>query len=474
MMRMEPRLVQTQRQQLVLTQKMQQAIHILQLSGMELEHYIQEELEQNPVLEVEQKQEELAAHKEDGSSSDGNDDFEGDFNLDEYADKWDLRRKEGQDLSRNTDLDSRRDYYENSITKQESLTSHLMTQLRMMTADPRIQHIGEALIGEIDSRGYLTGPLEMVAQDLGEPVDEVEKVLALVQRFEPTGVGARTVTECLLLQIDAEYPAESELRELVSAHLEELEHRQIPKIAKAMKITPERVEELRGMLMRLNPFPGYEFSTPEPQYVAPDVVVEKDEESNDYLVYLSNDRVPSLRISNEYKQFAKTSGADKQAKQYVKDRVESAKWLMRNIEQRQATILKVGKAIVEVQREFLEKGVEFIKPLTLQEIADVVGVHEATVSRTTRGKYMQTPQGLFELKYFFSPGLRKDDGEEQSSKSIQSLIKKLVDEENKRKPLSDQKIADKLKEQGINVARRTVTKYREGLRIPSTTMRKEY
>jgi RNA polymerase sigma-54 factor len=226
--------------------------------------------------------------------------------------------------------------------------------------------------------------------------------------------------------------------------------------------------------MRLNPFPGYEFSTPEPQYVAPDVVVEKDEESNDYLVYLSNDRVPSLRISNEYKQFAKTSGADKQAKQYVKDRVESAKWLMRNIEQRQATILKVGKAIVEVQREFLEKGVEFIKPLTLQEIADVVGVHEATVSRTTRGKYMQTPQGLFELKYFFSPGLRKDDGEEQSSKSIQSLIKKLVDEENKRKPLSDQKIADKLKEQGINVARRTVTKYREGLRIPSTTMRKEY
>ena len=474
MMRMEPRLVQTQRQQLVLTQKMQQAIHVLQLSGVELEQYIQEELEQNPVLEVEQKREEPMEQKQDGSSSDGNDDFEGDFNLDDYADKWDLRRKEGQDLSRNTDLDSRRDYYERSITKQESLTSHLMTQLRMMTDDPRIQRIGEALIGEIDGRGYLTAPLEAVAGELGEPLDMVEKVLTLVQRFEPTGIGARTVTECLLLQINAEYPDEEGLRELVAEHLEELEHRQIPKIAKAMKITPEQVEELRSMLAHLNPFPGYEFSAAEPQYVAPDVVVEKDEETGDYLVYLSNDRVPSLRISSEYKKLAKSGAADKQAKLYVKDRVESAKWLIRNIEQRQATILKVSQAIVEVQREFFDKGIEYIKPLTLQEIADVVGVHEATVSRTTRGKYMQTPQGLFELKYFFSPGLRKDDGEEQSSKSIQSLIRKIVDEENKRKPLSDQKIADKLKEQGINIARRTVTKYREALKIASTTMRKEY
>jgi RNA polymerase sigma-54 factor len=228
------------------------------------------------------------------------------------------------------------------------------------------------------------------------------------------------------------------------------------------------------MLARLNPWPGYEYSEPEPQYVTPDVIVEKNEETGEYDVYLVDERVPQLRINSEYRQLAKANTSDPEAKTYLRDRVESAKWLIRNIEQRQATILRVSQAIVNVQREFLDKGIQHIKPLTLQEIADKVGVHEATVSRTTRGKYMQTPQGLYELKFFFSPGLRKDDGEEQSAKSIQSMVKKLIDAEEKRKPLSDQKIADELKKQGINVARRTVTKYREALRIPSTSMRKAY
>jgi RNA polymerase sigma-54 factor len=202
--------------------------------------------------------------------------------------------------------------------------------------------------------------------------------------------------------------------------------------------------------------------------------VEKDDETGEYEVYLVDDRIPNLRISNQYRQMAKKREVEKEAKQYVRDKVESARWLIRNIEQRQRTILRVAKAIVEIQREFLGKGVEYIKPLTLQEIADKVGVHEATVSRTTRGKYMQTPQGLFELKYFFSPGLRTDDGDSQSSKSVQSLIKVIIDKEDKRKPLSDQKIADMLKDQGINIARRTVTKYREALDILPTSMRKEY
>ncbi|MCC6143505.1 MAG: RNA polymerase factor sigma-54 [Candidatus Hydrogenedentes bacterium] len=475
MMRMEPRLIQSQRQQLVLTQKMQQAIQILQLSGMELEQYVQQELETNPVLEVQQREPEPERARDDAPpKEERREEFEGDFNLDDYADQWDMRRVEGRDLSINRDLDNRRKFYEDSITKEESFTARLLTQLRMATDSEATYAIGERIIGDIDGRGYFTGNLVELAEEMSRPVEEVEKVLRLIQRFEPTGVGARDVKECLLLQINVEYPDEDELRVLVRDHLEELERRQIPKIAKAMKVTPERVEELKTLLSRLDPWPGHEYSSGPAQYVTPDVVVEKDEETGDYDVYLLDDRVPNLRISNEYRQLAKQRDVEREARQYVRDKVESARWLIRNIEQRQRTILRVAKAIVEVQREFLDKGVEYIKPLTLQEIADKVGVHEATVSRTTRGTYMQTPQGLFELKYFFSPGLRTDDGDAQSSKSVQSLIKGIIEAEDKRKPLSDQKIADMLKVQGINIARRTVTKYREALDILPTSMRKEY
>jgi RNA polymerase sigma-54 factor len=472
---MEPRLVQTQRQQLVLTQKMQQAIQILQLSGMELEQYVQQELETNPVLEVLQHEPEQERQRDDAPPKDERkEEFEGDFNLDDYADQWDMRRVEGRDLSINRDLADRRKYYEDSITKEESFTSRLLTQLRMATDSEEIYAIGERIVGDIDDRGYFTGDLPELAAEIGKPLELVEKVLRLIQRFEPTGVGARDVKECLLLQINVEYPEDDELRVLVRDHLEELERRQIPKIAKSMKITPERVEELKTLLSRLDPWPGHEYSTGPAQYVTPDVVVEKNDETGEYDVYLVDDRIPNLRISNQYRLMAKKREIEKEARQYVRDKVESARWLIRNIEQRQRTILRVANSIVEVQREFLDKGVEFIRPLTLQEIADKVGVHEATVSRTTRGKYMQTPQGLFELKYFFSPGLRTDDGDSQSSKSVQSLIKVIIEKEDKRKPLSDQKIADLLKDQGINIARRTVTKYREALDILPTSMRKEY
>jgi RNA polymerase sigma-54 factor len=314
--------------------------------------------------------------------------------------------------------------------------------------------------------------IEEIAKALGVPVDRVQSVLHLIQRFEPTGVGARDVIECLLLQIDVEYPEEDQLRELVVHHLLELERRQIPKIAKAMGITPERVEDLKNLLAKLNPWPGSEYDSEPPQYVTPDVIVEKLD--GKYVVYLSDERVPELRISPQYRQMARDGKMDRKDKQYLREKVESAKWLIRNIEQRRQTILRIASAIVEVQEEFLDKGIEHIKPLTLQEIADKVGVHEATVSRTTRGKYMQTPQGLFELKYFFSPGLRRNSGEAQSAKSVQSMIRKIIDEEDKAKPLSDQKIADLLRQQGLNIARRTVTKYREGMGILTTSLRKSY
>jgi len=473
MMGMEHRMVQTQTQRLMLTQKMQQAIQILQLSGLELEQYVQQELETNPVLEQLQKEPVLQPEPpEPINCGDENDNFDYTDYLDAYETQRERRFKEGQDLSRNPDADHRRQYYEDSISREESFSSRLLTQLRLAVPDEKSYEIGERIIGDIDGRGYFTGTVEEVAESLGVSAPEVEKILIRIQRFEPTGVGARDVVECLLLQINVEYPNEDQLYELVAEHLEELEHRQIPKIAKAMGITPERVEELKDMLAKLNPWPGREYAADAPQYVTPDLIVEKIDDR--FEVYLSDERVPTLQISDYYRKMVRDKKVSRDEKQYIREKIEAAKWLMSNITQRQQTILRIGKAIMKVQEEFLEKGEEFIKPLTLQEVADEVGVHEATVSRTTRGKYIQTPQGLFELKYFFSPGLRHDSGQAQSSKSVQAVLKKIIDEEDKLKPLSDQKIVLKLKERGINIARRTVTKYREGLGIVSASLRKSY
>lgn len=470
MMHMEQRLSQSQRQQLVLTQKMQQALHILQLSGLELEAHVQQELEENPFLEQLKPKEDLpAAESKDGISRDEDPAGDESFDLDAFASRW----REGQDFSINRDMDARRKHYEDSITQEESLRAHLLTQLKMWADDEVSYNIGERIvIGDIDERGYFTGTCEEIAGELNVPQAQVEAVLAQIQRMEPTGVGARDVVECLLLQIEAEFPDNEALKVLVSQHLEALKRRQIPQIAKAMKLTPARVEELTAQLATLDPWPGHGFASGPPAYVSPDVVVELVED--EYVVRLTNDLSPQLKINDKLKKEITSNGASKDDKDYIKQRVESARWLKRNIEHRQATIVKVAQAIIDYQLEFMKHGVEHIRPLTLQVIADQVGVHESTVARTTRGKYIQTPQGLFELKYFFSPGLKKDVGDDQSSKSVQAAIRKIVDEEDKRKPLSDQKIANLLKEQGLNIARRTITKYREQMGILSTTLRRQF
>lgn len=472
MMHMEHRLVQTQRQQLILTQKMQQALHILQLNGVELEQYVQQELETNPFLEQKlKKDEQVLPAIENPKQND--EPFDEPFDLDHHSQTWDIRFREGQDLSHNSDLYARRRFYEDSITQEESLRGHLLSQLSLSTKKEQEYAIGERIIiNEIDERGYFIGDEAEIALELNVPEAEVERVLHKIQHFEPTGVGAHDVVECLLLQIQAEYPEDSLLFDLVANHLEDLKNRHIPKIAKEMKITLEEVESLKKRLGSLNPWPGHEFSSEPPQYIAAEVVVEKVD--GEFFVRLADERLSDLNINTEYHEVIKKSGLDKDGKDYVRSKLEAAKWLQRNIAQRQQTILKVAQAIVNYQKEFLEKGIEHIRPLTLQIIADEIGVHESTVARTTRGKYIQTPQGLYELKYFFSSGVSSDNGDAQASKAVQAYIQKIVDNEDPFKPFSDQKIADLLKKEGTNIARRTVTKYREALNIPSTTKRKQY
>ncbi len=477
MMHMEHRLAQTQSQQLVITLKMQQGLHILQLSGLELEQYVQQELEQNPFLEQVQKKPEerdisVVTSDKSGKTEDINEYEEG-FDLDSYMDSWRIRHREGQDLSFNPEQSEKLRYYEDSITQGESLRSRLLQQLRLADLNALESIIGERIvIGEIDERGYFVGNEDEIATDLCVTKNQVVEVLNKIQTFEPTGIGARNIEECLLFQIAVEFPNEPELCILVKEHFEALKLRQIPKIAKAMNVSLARVEELKGLLATLDPWPGRQFSQDAPQYIQPEVVVEKVD--GEYVVRLVNEQLPEVEINHDYHQMVKNNNLSKDEKSYVREKLEAARWLKRNLTQRQQTIVRVAEAIVNIQREFLDKGVEHIKPLKLQDIADLIGMHESTVARTTKGKYIQTPQGLFELKYFFSPGLRSDEGEDQSSKSIQALVKKIVDEENPKKPLSDQKISDLIKKQGINVARRTVSKYREGLGIPSTTLRRQY
>lgn len=477
MMHMEHRLAQTQTQRLMLTQKMQQAIQMLQLNAIELEQFVQQELETNPVLEQitpESDIPEYEAPAPEPKADDSGQFEDGSFDIDSYANQMEDYRREGTDFSRNGEAASRRDFYEQSITREESLPARLYQQLKLTAPDAESFRVAERILGDLDGRGYFTATLEEVATELNISLEEAEAGLRLVQSLEPIGVGARDVVECLLLQIAVEFPNEPQLKDLVANHLVELEHRQIPKIAKAMEITPERVEELTHLLATLNPWPGNDGSAEPPQYVVPEIIVEKDEDEDEYRVYLTDETSPVLRISEDYRHMMKTGNIPKPDKKFLREKMESAKWLIRNLEQRKRTILRIATAIVEVQRDFFDRGLEFIKPLTLQEIADKVGVHEATVSRTVRGKYMQTPQGLFELKYFFSPGLKRDGAEDQSSKSVQMMIKKIFDEEDKKKPLSDQKVADRLKAEGINVARRTVTKYRELLGVLPTNLRRQY
>ncbi|MFP6582187.1 MAG: RNA polymerase factor sigma-54 [Candidatus Hydrogenedentota bacterium] len=473
---MGQRLVQTQSQRLMLTQKMQQALQILRYNAQELEIHVQQELETNPVLErVAPTEVEMSEESSTSNTVETHDEapaHDVEFDLDSYVNAYDQRLREGRDLSINHEMAARRDHYQNSITKEESLVSKLMTQAGLTFQDETRYLIAELIIGEIDDRGYFSGDLDEISSEMNVPVSDVERVLYRIQKFEPVGVGARDIEECLLLQIRVDFPDEPELCVLVEEHFEALQKRQIPQIAKAMKVPSERIEKLKDMLSTLDPWPGNAFVSSPTQYIAADLLVEK--EDGEYVVLLTSEGSPKLLINDEYRSLAKDKSMDKEERKYLREKVESANWLIRNVEQRQQTILKIGTAIVDVQREFLDKGVDKIKPLTLQEIADVVGVHEATVSRTTRGKYIQTPQGLFELKYFFSTGLKTTSGEDQSSKSVQLKIKKIIEAEDKRKPLSDQKVADMLKADGLSIARRTVSKYRDILNIPSTTMRREY
>ena len=349
------------------------------------------------------------------------------------------------DFNRNPDLEARYQYYQDSITREESLSAFLLNQLTLTCSDPQQRTIGERIIiGDINKDGLFTGSVEEIAEELATTPEAVSEVLAIIKTFEPTGVGASSLIECLVLQIEADYPEEPLLITMLTEHWDKLLHRKFALIADTMGISEERVKELNRLLASLNPFPGREYSQEQPVYIYPEITIE--EVDGDFIATLTTDNLSGLTIDQAYIDDIRSKKQSPDDKRYVDTYADAAQLLLRNIERREDTIKKVAQAIVDLQREFMLNGPAAMKPLTLEQIAVKVDVHESTVSRAINGKYMQTPQGVFEMKYFFSSGLSAASGEDLSSTAVCETIKKIVEEENKKRPLSDQKITDQLNE----------------------------
>jgi RNA polymerase sigma-54 factor len=356
---------------------------------------------------------------------------------------------------------------------QETLQQNLLGQLNQTALNASDRKAAELIVGNIDDNGFLQSALEEMALNSGIPEEDFVKMLALIQGFHPPGVGARDLRECLLIQLRREGKENSLEYKIVSEHMEDLGRRRFPEIARRMGISVEDVQKVADNIGRLNPRPGQVFAAAPQNYVLPDVTVEKLD--GEYQITLNDEQIPHLRISNLYKDIIASGNTQSgEVKDYIRDKIRSGKFLIRSIHQRQQTISNIAKQIVSRQHDFLEHGRSHLKPMTMAEVADAVGVHETTVSRAVSGKYMATPQGIFEMKYFFTPGYQTATGESLSNTSVKEAILDLVKREDGNQPLSDNEIVEILSERGIPIARRTVAKYRSELNILPSHMRRKY
>jgi len=469
-LRLEPK----QTQKLLITPTLRQAIKLLQLTKLELVQAVRQELVENPLLEEVTSDEILEAEENGGikEETQPEDTFSEEERLISEVD-WEDYFNDNVQLDSNYKDKQDIPSWENTFVKPPSLHEHLLWQLRLSTSTPQEHKIGEQIIGNIDEYGYLQASLAEIAQATQATEKEVARVLKLIQSFEPAGVGARSLEECLLLQVKEPEPRAGLLRQLIQNHLPNLERKRYGAIANSLRISLDQVIELSQIIASYDPKPGRQFNPDQVRYVIPDVFVYKVDD--EYVVVLNDEGIPRLRISNVYKKILrKGANVPPATRKYMEEKFRSAVWLIRSIQQRQSTLYKVTKSIVKFQRDFLDDGISGLKPLTLKDVAQDISMHESTVSRVTTNKYVHTPRGIYELKYFFHSGLCANDGEEVSSVRIKDLIKKIVATEDKTRPLTDIQILNILRQQGINIARRTITKYREALNILPSSRRKEF
>lgn len=473
-MRMETLFGLRMEQKMKLAPQIIQSIEILQLSLLALEERIQTELEENPVLEMEAPVTETV-ETTDGDGRTGEEVSEDFGHLADLDQDW--REYFAQSSSRSirsVERDKKLDAMQNTAARGMSLQDHLLSQMAFIEIGPRKKEIAENIICNLDNNGYLQYPLEEIVGAMGGTVTQVEaeEVLKLVQSMDPPGVGARTLEECLLLQLSPEDECSDLARVLVTSHLDDIRANRFPKIAKDTGRSLEEVKRTIELVLTLNPKPGALYDTTEPAYILPDVIVE--ERNGEYEVRLEETGMPRLIISPFYRNLLRRDGGNPQTRDYVRKKIQAARWLIDSIEQRRNTLLRVARATVDSQREFMIRGVAVLKPLRMQDIARRVGVHVSTVSRAIADKYMQTPQGIFEMKYFFTGGTPRGDGDMASWNSVKQRIRQLIEVEDKRSPLSDEEIASRLTARSIDVSRRTVTKYRKAMGIPSSRRRRIY
>lgn len=446
-----------QTQKLSMTPELIQAIQILQYNNHELNEYIDKELLENPILESEY-------HKESDTEID----------IDSLRDQL-IQADENVEAYKQWESHSTSDEYsyENFVAFNYTLTEFLIEQLHFSSLKGQDAEIGRYIIENIDDNGYLSMSLEEICSVLDVDLDSCERVLDVIHTFEPSGVGARNLNECLIIQLASLGELTDEIELIISNRLKDLADNKYVLISKDMGISIAEVQGIADLIRTLEPKPGRGFDSDNSiKYIIPDIYVE--ETNGEYVVSANDGSTPSLHISSYYNSLTEEAKYDKELSNYLNNRFNSAMWLMKSIEQRKKTIYNVASAIVQFQNDFFAKGERFLKPLTLKQIAETVGVHESTVSRAINGKYMQCPRGVFELKYFFTGGILNEDGSGVSSNSIKSMIKEFVDAEDDKKPLSDSKISEMLHEKGIDISRRTVAKYRDDIGILPSSKRRRF
>ena len=467
-------------QQLVMTPQLQQAIKLLQLSRLELVEMIQEEMEQNPAIEeVEQQIDPIdPTIDSDKEVSDIKEESTKEVTIEEKVSTdtdWESYINEYNSTGRvHVERETREaTNYEAFTSREKTLEEHLRWQLMLSGLNKTEEEIGSMIIGNLDIDGYFRSTTEEIAQTGNFNIESVEKVLKTIQGFDPSGVCARDITECLLTQVKFLGIENDIIIKIITDHLKNLENRNIKAIAKDLKISHDDIRAAVKIIQYLEPKPGRIFSPDESSYITPDIFVYKDE--NGFKIVLNDDGLPKLQINRFYKEaIAKNKKLPKETKNYLNEKMQSASWLIKSIHQRQKTIYLVMESIIKFQREFFNKGIAYLKPLILKDVALDIEMHESTISRVTTNKYAYTPQGLFELKYFFNSAIKRESGDgELASESVKDKIKLLVKNEDPNRPLSDEKIAMVLKKANVNIARRTVAKYRKMLKILPSNKRKQ-
>ena len=462
-------------QKLVMTPMLQQAIKLLPMARLELAQLIRQEIIENPVLEElleeENENEQENSQKEKEPNEDFNSDNEQSLNSQDQEIDWDSYFQGNIDQGMSVESYTERPSIESTYKKEATLADHLMWQLDLSVDSDSDKFIGSCIIGNIQNDGYLCADLQEIAEICNTEEKNVLRVLKIVQSFEPAGVAARTLKECLMIQARTLSEKKPYVEVLIENYLERLEDRFLPKVASELKVDVEEVLDALKIIRDLCPKPGLLFSSERVDYVVPDLVVVKTEKGYD--VVLNDDGVPNLRISPYYHNLLKTT-KEGQTKEYLEDKYRSALWLIKSIDQRRQTIYKVGKSIVKLQKSFLDDGLSYLEPMVLKDVAKDIEMHESTVSRITTNKYIDTPQGVFELKFFFHSGIKSYMGNTMSSIRVKNMIKEIINEEDGSYPLTDDQMVEALMRKNAKIARRTITKYRKELNIPPASKRKKW